>query len=134
MTELAKATRDLILAADDLAFEDVEVPEWGCVVRIKAMSGGERDAFESSILKDRSDPSKGVDMRSFRAKFLTRVMIDESGARLFRPDEVKALSAKNARTLDRLYEVGARLAGMRDEDAERLAGNSEGQSEDSTSV
>lgn len=131
----AKATpilgRDAILAAQDAVTETIDVPEWGGAVIVKAMTGEQRDAFESAILKDKNDPAKGVEMRDFRARFVARVVVDDKGTRLFTDEDVKALSRKSARVLDRLYDVGARLAGMRKEDAERLAGNSDAQSDDS---
>jgi len=99
------------------------VPEWGCTVRLKAMTGEERDSFESSILRDRSDPSSGVDPRNFHAKFLVRILCDADGKRLFSDDDVELLSGKSASVLDRLYDVGASLAGLLPSDAERLAGN-----------
>ncbi|MFE3382837.1 hypothetical protein [Streptomyces anulatus] len=39
-----------ILDADDLAIEDVPVPEWGGTVRVKGMSGTERDRFEAGFV------------------------------------------------------------------------------------
>lgn len=123
MAAKKQGTRDLILAADDLRHEDVHVPEWGCTVRLKAMTGEERDSFESSILRDRSNPSSGVDPRNFHAKFLVRILCDADGKRLFSDDDVELLSGKSASVLDRLYDVGASLAGLLPSDAERLAGN-----------
>ena len=124
--------RDAILAAQDAVTEQVDVPEWGGAVLVKAMSGEQRDAFEKSILKDKADPSKGVEMRDFRARFAARVIVDAKGTRLFTDEDVKALSRKSAKALDRVYDAGARLAGLRKEDAERLAGNSDAQSDGST--
>lgn len=129
---LPRATRDAILAADDLKYEDVEVPEWGLTVRVSAMTGAQRDAFEASILRDRDDPEKGVDSIGFRSKMVAVTVIDEQGERLFRDSDLAALSKKSARVLDRLYEVAACLAGLRQEDADRLAGNSDAQSDGST--
>ena len=43
-------TRDAILQATDLTFEDVAVPEWGGVVRVRGLTGTERDAFEASVV------------------------------------------------------------------------------------
>ena len=41
-------------------------------------------------------------------------------------------AGQGAKALDRVYDAGARLAGLRKEDAERLAGNSDAQSDGST--
>lgn len=127
-------TADNIFAANDCVFEDVAVPEWGGTVRVQAMTGEQRDGFEKAILKDKTDPGKGIEMSDFRARFVARVLVDEKGARLFSDTDVKGLSRKSARALDRVYDVGARLAGMRKEDAEALAGNSDAQSDASTTA
>jgi len=37
--------KSTILAAKDLRTTDIEVPEWGGTVRVKAMSGREREQF-----------------------------------------------------------------------------------------
>lgn len=126
------ATREAIFAADDIAHRDVEVPEWHLTVRVSALTGAQRDAFEAAILKDRDDPAKGVDAIGFRAKLVAVALIDENGDRLFRDSDLAALSKKSARVLDHLYEVAAELAGLRQEDADRLAGNSDAQSDGST--
>jgi hypothetical protein len=41
-------TRDAILQAPDLQGEDVAVPEWGGTVRVRGLSGAQRDAYEAS--------------------------------------------------------------------------------------
>ena len=38
-------SRDAILQREDIKTEDVEVPEWGGTVRVRGMSGVQRDAF-----------------------------------------------------------------------------------------
>lgn len=59
-------TREAILSADDLPAETVDVPEWGGKVRIRTMTGSERDAFESSLIgTGGKDTSK--DLRDLRA-------------------------------------------------------------------
>jgi len=47
--KLTLLTKDAILAAEDAVFEDVHVSEWGGTVRVKALSGLERDRFEALI-------------------------------------------------------------------------------------
>ncbi len=55
-------TKDDILGADDLATEDVEVPEWGGCVRVRALTGTERDAFEAAMFRMPKPGKKGVVM------------------------------------------------------------------------
>ena len=44
-------SRDTILQREDIVTEDVEVPEWSGTVRVRGMSGVERDAFEASLIE-----------------------------------------------------------------------------------
>ena len=44
-------SRDTILQREDIKTEDVEVPEWGGTVRVRGMSGVERDAFEAGLIQ-----------------------------------------------------------------------------------
>ena len=41
-----------ILAAEDLKTETVAVPEWGGEVRVRTLTGTERDAFESGLVAE----------------------------------------------------------------------------------
>lgn len=115
-------TRDAILAADDLSFEDVPVPEWGGTVRVRTLSGTERDAFEASIVEQRGKKSS-VDMRNIRAKLAARTIVDEDGKRLFSERDVELLGAKSASALQRVFEVAQRLNGLSDGDVEELVKN-----------
>lgn len=126
--------RDAILAAEDYAYEDVDVPEWGGVVRVRSMTGAQRDAFEWSVQKAGPGGRREFDQTDFRAKFVSRVVVDEAGARVFTHDDVKALSGKSAAALQRVFEVGSRLAGLTAGDIETLEGNSDGPSGASTSA
>jgi hypothetical protein len=122
-------TRDEILAADDLKVEPLLIPEWGNrTVFIKTLTSNENDAWQASMLV------KGVDgkmhthpnhLRSLRAKFAVRILCDKEGNRLFKDNEVNALSEKSAGALSRIYNAGSRLNVLSDEDLKELAGNSE---------
>jgi hypothetical protein len=124
--------RGAILAADDSGHEDVEVPEWGGTVRVKAMTGEQRDAFEVSVTSRDKHGNRLVEGRNVRAKLVARVCVNEKGVRLFSDEDVAALTRKSARALERVFEVGMRLAGMSDEDVASLEGNSSAQSDAST--
>ena len=118
---------DDILAIHDKAFEDVDVPEWGCAVRVAVMSGVDRDGWELSMMtidksgKDTSLNTSGLS----RANLISRCIVDEDFNRLFVTDEqIKALSNKSAVVLDRLYEVAQRINKISDDDIEELEKNS----------
>lgn len=122
-----------ILAALDAKFEDVEVPEWGGHVRIKALTGQERDAFEASTI-ERRGKSVRQNLQNLRARLVAYCAIDADGNRLFQPYQVELLGQKSAAALDRLFAVAQRLSKLSDEDVEVLVENFEhGPSGSSTS-
>jgi hypothetical protein len=116
--------RDEILKASDLTFEDVDVPEWGGVVRVRALSGAERDRFEQSCVVQQGKKTK-MNMNNIRAKLCALTLVDEAGLRIFSDLDVEALGAKSAAALDRVFDVAQRLSGISDDDLEELEKNSE---------
>ena len=114
---------DAILAFDDVQVRDVPVPEWGGTVRVRSLSGKERDAFEASLREQRGKETV-TNTENVRAKLVARSLIDpETGERMFTDQQINALGGKNAAVLDRLYDVAAELSGM--SESGDLAGNSE---------
>lgn len=127
-------SREQILQAEDLVYEDVEVPEWGGTVRVRGLTGAERDQFEASIVSLNGRQSK-VDTRNVRAKLAALTIIDEDGKRLFTDQDVRQLGLKSAAALDRVFDVAQRLSGLSDQDIEELAENlTGGQSDGFTSA
>lgn len=115
MTLLSK---EQILGADDLPYEDVEVKEWGGTVRIRALTGFERDRFELSV---QADPKGKRNLDNVRARLVSLCLVDDEGKRMFTEAEVKDLGSKSARALDRLFDAARKLSGLGDEDIEVLA-------------
>lgn len=105
MTYLSK---DDILKADDLPARDVDVPEWGGTVRVRGLTGAERDRYDFVLAAVKDDPSKA----QFRADLVGRCMVDEDGKRLFSDSEVTKLAAKSGAALDRIFDVVRELSGM----------------------
>ena len=134
-------SREEILGANDLPTEDVEVPEWGGSVRVRTLTGTERDEFESSTITmkkvkkgKRTVTESAPNLRNIRAKLVARSIVKEDGTLMFpNSEDVFVLGEKSAAALDRVYEVSARLSKITDEDIEELEKNSSsGQSESST--
>lgn len=113
-----------ILGAKDITTEDVAVPEWGGTVRVRGLTGLERDEFEATLLDQKGKKAK-VDMRNARARLVSLATIDESGKRIFSSEHVVILGTKSAAALNRVYDVAARLSGISDTDMDELSGNSE---------
>jgi hypothetical protein len=117
-------TKEQILAAEDLKHEDVEVSEWGGVVRIKTMTGAERDAYDQVSYPNVENNDPAFDWENFRARLLSFCLVDDSGERLFTGvDEVKALGRKSHAAIERCFKVAKRLNGIGAEVQEALKGN-----------
>ena len=122
-------TRDAILQAQDLQYEDVDVPEWGGTVRVRTLTGRERDAFEQSVVEQKGKNTK-TNLRNIRAKLVALTVIDGEGKRMFNTSDIELLGEKSANALDRLFDAARRLSGLRDEDVEELAKNSDSDQSD----
>jgi hypothetical protein len=116
-------TREQILEVKDLQFEDVEVPEWGGTLRVRGLTGIERDRFEETILDQRGKNVK-VKMTNLRARLVALSVVDEQGQALFTQNDIGVLGRKSAAALQRVFNVAQRLSGFSDEDLEELAKNS----------
>ena len=124
-------TRDQILGAEDLGFEDVAVPEWGGSVRVQMLTGAERDAFEQAIVT-RQGKKVQMTLANVRARLVAMCVMDGEGQRVFSDGDVKALGKKSALALNRVFEVAQRINGLTPEDVEELAGNSGSDQSDSS--
>lgn len=118
-------TKAGILRAEDIIVEPVEVPEWGGRVRVKALSGSERDAFESSLVVNKGKKSQYTDTRNVRAKLASMAIVGADGNPLFDQADVVKLGKKSSAALDRVFSVAMKLSKITDEDLEELVGNSE---------
>jgi hypothetical protein len=124
-------TKSAILGAHDLKHEDIEVPQWGGSVRVRVMTGFERDEFRASIATD----GETLPVGKFSAALLAATCIDEAGNRLFTMDDVEALQAKSAASIDAPAAAAMRLNGLGGKAVEVAAKNSESdQSGDSGSA
>lgn len=117
-------TGQQILDADDLACEDVPVPEWGGTVRVRELPGTERDKFESAFVGKDGASVRAEGLEGFRARLAAASMVDADGKVLFRSvAEVKRLGEKSARALQRVCDVATRLSKMSEDDVKELTGN-----------
>ncbi|HZN74931.1 MAG TPA: hypothetical protein VFC00_25125 [Micromonosporaceae bacterium] len=130
---MALLSRDAILDADDREYDEVECPEWGGSVRLRSITGAQRDAYEQSLIEQRGN-NRQMNLRNARAKLIVLCAIDEAGARLFAEDDIRALSRKNAKPVDRLFDACRKLARLSDEDIDELTEDFDAtQGDDSTS-
>lgn len=114
-------SKTALLAATVLPRERVEVPELGpgTYVFIQGMSGTDRDAWETSLVRGRGNHRR-VDTLNIRAKLLVRCLVNEDGSRMFEPHEADQVGQIRVDVLQRLFEVAQRLSGVSDADADEL--------------
>jgi len=142
---------DYIASVQDIKTEDVRVPQWDSLdveawVRVRGMTGIERDDWEAEMMPDPQVASQMKNMtpqqrraivrqrmQGARARLVARCCVDEDGNRIFSNKDVEMLAQKSAAALDRIYEVAARLSGIREDDIEELAEAVEGNLGDDSS-
>jgi hypothetical protein len=122
---MAKSLTDQILGVQNLAFEDVAVPEWKVEkLRITEMSGTARDSWERAV--QRIENGQMVpDYDNFRGRLLVRCIVDpDTGERVFKDGHAEILGEKSAAVLSRLVAIAMRLNKLRKEDVEDLGKDS----------
>lgn len=113
-------SKEDIEKADDRKIVEVEMPEWGGFVRLRPMSGYERDRFEGSTQKK----GGGVDFTNIRAKLASLTIVDDKGELIFNsPEGVVSLGNKSGAALDRIFTIIQKLNAIGDKDLEDLAKN-----------
>jgi len=124
-------TRQEILSIRDIRTETVFVPEWGGAVKIRAMTGKERDAWETALFQIDGKDVK-MNKENLRAKLVALTVVDEAGQRLFTEADVEALGSKSASALDRVYQASQKLSGLTPDDIKEMEKNLETDHSDST--
>lgn len=114
-------SRDEILGASDRATVDVEVPEWAGTVRVRALSGAERDAYESGIVQLSASGAKSINLKNLRGRLISLSCVDDDGRRVFSDEDAIALGDKSAAALERIFDVARKLSGLTEDDVEELA-------------
>jgi hypothetical protein len=108
-----------VLDLADLQDELVDVPEWSVRLRVRSLTGTERDAFEASLLETRGR-SREVNLRNMRAKLVAQSVRKVDDSRVFSDAQVEALGRKNAAALQRVFRVAQRLSGLAEDEVEEL--------------
>lgn len=111
--------RAAILTADDLKFVDVPVPEWGGEVRIRSLTGTQREAFGRSLLDAAGKPSG----EGYNLKLVAVSVVQEDGTLAFTLDDVQILGTKHAEALARVVDAVETLNKMKAGAIEAAKGN-----------
>jgi len=118
-------TKDAIKAVADLPTEDVEVPEWGGMVRVRGLSGADRDAyFASMAVMGKGGNVVGSDFSHATGKLVSLCVVDGNGDPMFSAIDVGWLGQKSAVALGRVFEAASRLSGLEEADIEALGKDS----------
>ena len=109
--------RDRILALEDLPYTDVEVPEWGITIRVRALTAEEGESFGNEVSGKKV---KG----SIMARLLVKVCLDPgTGEQIFLPADAEALGTKSSAALQRLFRAAQGLSGLAEGAVAELEGN-----------
>lgn len=126
MDEKKILTKDDILGLNDLPFEEIEVKEWGGIVRVRGLTSYERDEFESQSFVGEGKTRKFI-YANMRARLISKTVCNENGDCLFSDADIEKLGKKSGKVMDRLFAVAQRLSGIGDKDLDDLIKNSEGE-------
>lgn len=111
--------RAAILGSDDLPREPVDVP-WelnGGKVYVQALTAHQKDWY----LAQAFEGNKRVWSDNLTAEFCVKVLVTETGERIFTDEDAKQLGSKSSETLDKVSEIALRLSGMNKEAAKKIA-------------
>lgn len=121
MAEDMKAlSKGEIFSRDDRTRERVEVPEWGGVVYVQAMSAVERHAYITRYQQERDHPEMAVPLL---VQILILSVVDEAGQRIFDVEDLAVLQERSALVIARLTEVAMRVNGLSRQSRESMQGN-----------
>ena len=109
-----------ILAVDDLAVEEHEVPEWGYWVRIAELNGRDRSKYVQSLVKvEHTNGQRGggnmkvtPDMRDAEVRLVSLSLVDADRKRLFDDTQIKALGDKSSKALSRVAGIAQRMSAL----------------------
>jgi hypothetical protein len=113
-------TRDAILAVHDLEFDDLSVPEWGGVIRIRTMTAAEREEYEQEL----AEQQKAGSLENVRASLVAACAVDAEGNRLFKSADIQLLGEKSNTALIRVFDACRRLNAMTAQEVKAMEKNS----------
>jgi hypothetical protein len=92
-------------------------------VRVRGLSGAERNAYESSQVTMGPDNQLVPDMANRTAKLVARVIVGEDGEPLFNEFDVGTLGQKSGAALARVFDVAEELSGINNKAVNTAAEN-----------
>jgi hypothetical protein len=95
-------TREQILAARDVAARELDIPEWGGRIRLRAMTGVDRDEYMTALAAAQKAGEEGQRWHRLMALLVVLCAVDADGNRIFERDDAESLAAKSAAVLERI--------------------------------
>lgn len=113
---MASLTRDDILGAPKVHVEEMDVPELGGTVFVRAMTGAEWNSIEQAIMKK--------ELSNWRARLAAICLSDEEGNRLFKDSDTNSLASKLPHVaLDRIADKAFDVNRLKNAGIEEIEGN-----------
>jgi len=112
-----------ILDAADIQYKTITVPEWGGDVRLRSMTGFDRDAYENWLMEQPELESGRRRVENVRARMAAMSIVDDAGECIFTEADIPALGKKSAAGLGRIYDAITSLNAIDQKDVEALAKN-----------
>ena len=104
--------RERILGKEDAKTSVVDVPEWGESIRVRSLTAHEQERWWD-ILDQQAKGNEPAGGR--KASFVMMACLDETGADLFKPEDVAVLGKKHPEAIHRLFAEIQKLSGMASE-------------------
>ena len=121
---MALLTKQQIVDANDLETVEVNVPQWGGSVLVRALTAKQRGQLMSTLI-DQTKDGRTLRLQDLQARLCAMSIVDGQGKRFFSDNELAALGAKSSAALQRVFEVAQRLSGLSDEQVGELSKNSD---------
>jgi hypothetical protein len=112
-------SRELVASIKRYIYEDVDVPGWGCAVRMRVLNGRERIEYETFLTGTAEDNAD--DQLAVMTKLLSVVIVGEDRQSIFTEKELEEL---NAPELVRLTTEALRINKLTAESVKDLEKNS----------
>jgi hypothetical protein len=113
-------TRDAIIGAQDLKLEKIDVAEWGGAIFVRPMDGIERATYEDIVTGLDKKNKSGIRIIT---EFLVRVIVDQTGKRIFTDKDAAELMKKNARIILEVFKRASEINRLTEKDIEDLEKN-----------
>ena len=123
------ATREEILAFQDVTIEKVHVAVWNIDMHVRSLSAAGKARWEQDAFVD--DAKAGVKvsrerMATARERLVELAACNEDGSRIFQDGDAKRIGQKNGEAISVLYDAAAKLSGITKKDLDEIEKNSAG--------